>query len=155
MDEKRLQPNVSKKSGSGALALFLLPVVAVGAASAGWLSRPHVRTASAVNVGERRIQSVLHLDPFVLNPADPEEQAYLRVGIDLGLGAEAKSKDAEPPVAMVRDTILAVLAVAKPAEVLTAQGKAKLKADLLHALQERAPDLQVQEVFFTEFLIQR
>jgi flagellar basal body-associated protein FliL len=155
MEEKRLQPDVSKKSGSGALALFLLPVVAVGAASVGWLSRPHVTNESAVNGGERLIQSVLHLDTFVLNLADPEERAYLRVGIDLGLGTAAKSKGAEPPVAMVRDTILAVLAVAKPAEVLTPQGKAMLKAALLHALQERAPNLQVQEVFFTEFLIQR
>jgi flagellar basal body-associated protein FliL len=30
-----------------------------------------------------------------------------------------------------------------------------LKQNLLHALQERMPDLGVGEVYFTEFLIQR
>jgi flagellar basal body-associated protein FliL len=38
---------------------------------------------------------------------------------------------------------------------MTAAGKTKLKADLLHALQERIPQLGVEEVYFTEFLIQR
>jgi flagellar basal body-associated protein FliL len=31
----------------------------------------------------------------------------------------------------------------------------KLKEDLLHALQERLPGLEVEDVYFTEFLIQR
>jgi flagellar basal body-associated protein FliL len=60
-----------------------------------------------------------------------------------------------PPVAEVRDTILGVLAQARVDELLTAEGKAKLKEDLLHALQERLPGLAVEEVYFTEFLIQR
>jgi len=55
----------------------------------------------------------------------------------------------------VRDAILGVLAEAKVNDLMTAAGKTKLKADLLHALQERIPQLGVEEVYFTEFLIQR
>jgi flagellar basal body-associated protein FliL len=58
-------------------------------------------------------------------------------------------------VALVRDTILTVLAVGKSEELLTPEGKAKLKEDLLGALQKRAPDLGAEEIYFTEFLIQR
>jgi flagellar basal body-associated protein FliL len=55
----------------------------------------------------------------------------------------------------VRDTILGVLALSKVDELMTAAGKTKLKQDLLRTLQERVPQLEVQEVYFTEFLIQR
>ena len=48
-----------------------------------------------------------------------------------------------------------VLAQSRVDELLTAKGKTKLKEDLLHALQERIPALEVEEVYFTEFLIQR
>lgn len=93
----------------------------------------------------------------MLNLADPEGKAYLRVGIDLGLKGPPKNKEevGGTPVALVRDTILGRLSLAQPDELLTAEGKTKLKASLLQALQQRAPELGVEEVYFTEFLIQR
>jgi len=121
-----------------------------------WLLRGRMQPSpEAVNANA--IRSVLHLDTFVLNLADPDERAYLRVGIDLGLTSElpATQSPNAPPVALVRDTILGVLATAKPPDLLTPQGKTKLKDDLLRALRERAPALGVQEVYFTEFLVQR
>lgn len=103
----------------------------------------------------RPVKSSLHLETFVLNLADREQRSYLRVGIDLGLGREMGKGANTPPVGQVRDIILGVLAQSRVDELLTAAGKAKLKEDLLHALQERVPGLEVQEVYFTEFLIQR
>ena len=55
----------------------------------------------------------------------------------------------------MRDTILGVLAEAKVDDLMTAPGKTQLKENLLHALQARVPELGVEEVYFTEFLIQR
>jgi flagellar basal body-associated protein FliL len=103
---------------------------------------------------ETQVRSTLHLETFVLNLADPDQRAYLRVGIDLGLSREEK-RDEAALTAPVRDTILGVLAQAKADELMTAEGKTKLKESLLHAVQERVPELGVQEVYFTEFLIQR
>jgi flagellar basal body-associated protein FliL len=105
--------------------------------------------------GAGHVKSSLHLETFVLNLADREQRSYLRVGIDLGLGREIGKGENAPPVGQVRDTILGVLALSKVDELMTAPGKAKLKQDLLRALQERVPGLEVQEVYFTEFLIQR
>lgn len=78
----------------------------------------------------------------------------MRVGIDLGVNREIGKGEA-PPVAEVRDVIVEVLAQGKADELMTAEGKTQLKAALLHALQERVPQLGVEEIYFTEFLIQR
>ena len=101
------------------------------------------------------MKGTLHLETFVLNLADPGQRSYLRVGIDLGLGRELGRGENAPPVGPVRDTIVGVLAQSRVDELLTAKGKTKLKGDLLQALQGRVPELAVEEVYFTEFLIQR
>lgn len=101
-----------------------------------------------------QVRSTLHLDTFVLNLADSDQRSYLRVGIDLGLNREEQRGEIAP-IAEVRDTILGILAQGEVDDLLTAAGKTKLKQDLLMALQVRLPQLGVQEVYFTEFLIQR
>jgi flagellar FliL protein len=90
-----------------------------------------------------------------LNLSDLDQRSYLRVGIDLGLNTEPKRGEEPAPVAEVRDTILGVLAEGKVDELLTESGKTKLKENLLSALRQRMPQLGVEEVYFTEFLIQR
>jgi flagellar basal body-associated protein FliL len=105
--------------------------------------------------GDPKIPYTLHLDTFVLNLADPEQRSYLRAGIDLGLNHELKREEESACVSKVRDTILSVLAETKGGDLITAAGKGALKKDVLQALQQRVPQLGVEEVYFTEFLIQR
>jgi len=124
--------------------------VAVIAGAWVWGNRPGEPAGT-----DTAVKSTLHLETFVLNLADPGQRSYLRVGIDLGLGREmGKGQDA-PPVAEIRDTILAVLGQCKVEDLQTEAGKTRLKADLLRALQSRVPGQKVEEVYFTEFLIQR
>ena len=104
--------------------------------------------------GDGKTGGTLHLETFVLNLSDPGQRSYLRVGIDLGLSRPLGKAEA-PPLGPVRDTIIGVLGQAKAEDLITAEGKAKLKQDLLRALQNRVPELGVVEVYFTEFLIQR
>ncbi len=116
-----------------------------------WASRGSEPAATA----STPVRSTLHLETFVLNLADTDQRSYLRVGIDLGLNQEAKRGEELAPVAQVRDTILGVLAEAKVNDLMSPAGKTKLKENLLRALQDRVPQLGVEEVYFTEFLIQR
>lgn len=91
-----------------------------------------------------------------MNLAGSSQRAYLRVGITLGLAhplANRNQPDAVP-IALVRDTILSVLATAQPEALLGLEGKRQLKEELLKALQERVPQMAVQNVYFTEFLVQ-
>jgi flagellar basal body-associated protein FliL len=123
-------------------------------AAVAWFWTNHSGEAAQAG-GENPVRSTLHLDSFVLNAADTEQRAYLRVGIDLGVNQDAKRAAEAAPVAQVRDTILGVLGEAKVEDLMTSAGKRKLKEDILGALRERVPQLGVEEVYFTEFLIQR
>jgi flagellar FliL protein len=50
---------------------------------------------------------------------------------------------------------LTVLGKSSTSELLTPEGKEKLKKELLAAIDERLPDLEVVDIFFTEFLVQK
>jgi flagellar basal body-associated protein FliL len=140
----------SSSSGrSGFVPVILLLSLALGAWF--WYARKTPATAE----WSHAVKGSLHLETFVINLSDRDQKSYLRVGIDLGLGRDVGRGENPAPIGQVRDTILGVLAQSKVDDLLTAGGKEKLKQDLLHALQQRIPGLQVEEVYFTEFLIQR
>jgi flagellar FliL protein len=106
------------------------------------------------------VKAVMHLESFVVNLADPEENRFLRVGIDLGLenapaAKEGKDGEGQVPTARIRDCILEVLSTWHSDALLAPEGKQKLKNELVHALQARVPELGVREVYFTDFLVQR
>jgi len=89
------------------------------------------------------------------NPSGSSQRAYLRIGITLGLGHPLPHNQPEAlPTALVRDTILSVLSSAQPGVLMTPAGKGQLKNELLKALQERVPRLAVENVYFTDFLVQ-
>jgi flagellar basal body-associated protein FliL len=138
-------------SGSGRVVVSILAVALIAAGGWFWSTRKAEPVLSGANAP---VKGTLHLETFVLNLAGPDQRSYLRVGIDLGLGREI-GKEENAPVAQARDTILGVLGQARIEDLVDEKGKTKLKADLLHALQEKLPGLAVEEVYFTEFLIQR
>jgi flagellar basal body-associated protein FliL len=140
------------KGNRGWIASIIFVVVLLALGAWFWSTQ---RTGLSISTSGSSVKGSLHLETFVLNLADAEQRSYLRVGIDLGLGRELGRGDNASPVGEVRDTILGVLAQCRVEELLTVKGKAKLKEDLLQALQERVPRLEVEEVYFTEFLIQR
>lgn len=151
-DEAESQPIRPRPRRWPAVLLVLIVLALAGGAVWYWTSRGSEETQAG---GEPAVRSTLHLEPFVLNLADTETRGYLRVGIDLGLNQELKQATDGAPVAQVRDTILSVLSDAKGDDLITSPGKNKLKQDILRALQERVPKLGAEEVYFTEFLIQR
>jgi len=115
---------------------------------------PEAKSPAPENSG--KVKAVLHLETFTVDMSTPDQKVYLRVGVDLGLGHDLKGQeDGGTPTAMVRDTILGVLMAAKPDDLIPLEGKQKLKDQILSALRARAPGLSAQEVYFTEFLMQR
>ena len=95
-----------------------------------------------------------------MNLADSDGNRFLRVGIDLGLGSSASAKagkggEGEIPTSRIRDCVLSVLSTWHSDALLAPEGKEKLKEELVRALRKRVPELDVSEVYFTDFLVQR
>jgi flagellar basal body-associated protein FliL len=132
------------------LIFFMVVLVVGGANGCKWL---HAKNAKE----EKPVLEIVHLETFVVNLADDGQRTFLRVGVDLGVVAEKKKgKEGEArPVAPIRDAILEVLMAMKSDDVATTEGKEKLKQRVLKTLNEKLPELQAREVYFTEFLVQQ
>ncbi len=151
---ERLKSNASQSNAKGRSLLFFSFIAILALIALFFWTNHDARTEPQSN-RPGQVRSTLHLETFVLNLADGDQRSYLRVGIDLGLNSAPKRADEFNPTPHVRDILLGVLAQAKADELLTAEGKTKLKKQILQALQEQLPELGVEEVYFTELLIQR
>jgi flagellar FliL protein len=135
-------------------------------ARSGRLPMPAVTIVKPEPAGPSTTHAVT-LESLLVNLADNSGSAYLRVGITLRVADVAEksgakkdekavdsktSKDAE---AAVRDTALAVLGRQTSEGLLAPDGKEKLKAELKAAMAKHNADLKVEDLFFTEFLVQR
>jgi flagellar basal body-associated protein FliL len=65
------------------------------------------------------------------------------------------ARDGDTTTALIRDTILGLLMASKPGDLISIDGKQKLKGRILEALRQRVSELAPQEVYYTEFLMQR
>jgi flagellar FliL protein len=107
------------------------------------------------------------LEPLLVNLSDAGGSSYLRVALTLRVAdvadrkAAAKSEKSEgdkgvdDAIPEVRDTVLSVLGRQTAEELLSADGKENLKAELKTALAKHNSDLKLTDVFFTDFLVQR
>lgn len=137
--------------------LFVGLAVVLAAGGAGWffLGRKNV---AAKNDAAKPV-TILHLDKFIVNLADTDHDAYLRVGIDLGVTGFPKPKSSDDKVIglvpEIRDAILGVLSTYHSGDLLTPTGKKQLKQNLIDTLNRKVPGLGVRDVYFTDFLVQR
>ncbi|HME12766.1 MAG TPA: flagellar basal body-associated FliL family protein [Candidatus Acidoferrum sp.] len=149
----------AKTSGVSLLTIAVLAVVGGGASA--WFVMQRTRSAEAPRAESGMVPKyIVHLEGFTVNLADTEETHFLRVTMDLGIdrlpdGVQKDRAAAGMPVARIRDAVLSVLTVAHAVPLLTPEGKLQLKKSILDSLQRNVPELDVRDVYFTEFLVQR
>ena len=159
------------------LVAVLTGVVIVGAGVAGSvfylvrsgrlssLPRPAITKSVAVVAVQTHM---LTLDPLLVNLSDSSGNAYLRISLALRVADTAKQKGSKEneegskggsgesdSTIVVRDSVLAVLGRQTSDDLLAADGKERLKAELKAALTQHDSDLKVADIYFTDFLVQR
>jgi flagellar protein FliL len=155
--------NSPRKGRSKKLTTAAIVMLAIGFGI--WWGFVRPRDAdSASRAGAASARAVIPLEAFTVNLADHEEGRFLRATLALGVEgqlpmiARGENKPVETgqvSMATIRDSIITVLAQCTSDELLTPEGKAKLKANLIGSLNRDVPELRVRDVFFTEFLVQR
>ena len=78
---------------------------------------------------DEAVKQIIELQPFIINLADTEQARYLRLSVSLGVDGE-EGKGEKPNqlfITRVRNAVLAVLSNKKSEDVLSVEGKAKLR----------------------------
>lgn len=157
---KKLLQEKPRKSGYMTSVVLL---VAIGGGVWWTFLRGRSSTSASQSISAPT-RTVLPLESFTVNLADDQDGHFLRatlaLGVDGRLPATGKYQSKAPEsstvsMATIRDSILSVLTQSKSSELLTPEGKSKLKKDIIDALNRDVPPLEAREVYFVEFLVQR
>jgi len=101
------------------------------------------------------VKHVIEIKPFVVNLADGGEAHYLRITVSLGVSeVSEEEKPNKLYLARVKNAMLSVLSSKTSEEVLSVEGKSKLRKQLLKAAQAAAVEPEVHAIYITDFIVQ-
>ncbi|HTW23256.1 MAG TPA: flagellar basal body-associated FliL family protein [Candidatus Baltobacteraceae bacterium] len=155
--ERTTRDSETPSKAGRVLGAIVLLLILAGGAGAWYFWHSQAEASDQSSDPNAPPVAVIHLDSFIVNLADQGQVTYLRASMDLGVDKRPDTKEGGKsiPLAIIRDTIIGVLSTRHSEELLTTDGKQKLKQDLIAALSNRVPGLGVRDIYFTDFLVQR
>ena len=93
----------------------------------------------------------------MVNLADSNVSRFLRVSLQLVVGDEAqaeKLKESKVALMQARSAILELLTMQKSDTLVTAEGKAALRAAIVERVSEAVKPSEVVDVLFSDFVVQ-
>ncbi|MBS3898535.1 MAG: flagellar basal body-associated FliL family protein [Dethiobacter sp.] len=93
-------------------------------------------------------------EDFTVNLSDREQRRYLRATIALGYADEKMSRELEQRSVQIRDMVIKVLRSFSTEDMATAEGVARLRAELIKNLNALLTSGEIKEIYFTELLVQ-
>ncbi len=97
---------------------------------------------------------VVDLEAFLLNLADRDGQRYLKMTIKLELDRPEAETDFAVKVPAIRDSLLVLLSSKESHLLKTANGKRRVRDEILARANRVMKKGKVSNVFFTDFVIQ-
>lgn len=102
-----------------------------------------------------RIGNYFQLSPLVVNLASDDGLRYLKVSMNVEFTRSEMIGEATGKIYQIKDVIITVLSSKPAEEMLTIDGKCRLKEQLISSLNRLLMDSHaVKNLFFTEFVIQ-
>lgn len=151
------------KSKSKLPLLLGAAVVVLGGAGGGgywWWSHRAPADPNAAKVEEKHDPAdagVVSFEPFVANLADEGGTRFLRTSLKLVVAGAETAKEVEESAverAQLQSAILEVLTVQTAEQLVTPEGKAALKKQVLEKAGHVLHNAKVTDVLFTEFVVQ-
>jgi flagellar FliL protein len=131
--------------------LYFKGTSTVAASNAGEKGKP----ASPAAPKKQEVKSTMDLEPFLVNLADKEEIRFVKATFKLGLPDDNSESAKEGVVtASLRDSIISLLSSKTAEQILSPEGKDKLREEIRNRINSLAPKLKVQEVFIVDFVVQ-
>jgi flagellar protein FliL len=158
--ENKTEAEAPRKSGKGLMLVGLIVLIAVlgvggffGLRHYKGKGNPESDHAAGQGSKKEEVKATLALDPFLVNLADKEESRFVKATFQLGLVEEMKEENKSSVPAM-RDSIITLLSLKTADQLLTAQGKDKLREEIRSRVNAISPKIRVLEVYIVEFVVQ-
>ncbi len=113
--------------------------------------------AAEAKAKKESVQSVLNLDPFLVNLADKEAVRFVKVTFRLGVNEkdiEAELGKDNVFLAAARDSVISLLSSKTSDEILSPEGKVKLRQEVQSRINAVLPRGKVLEVYIIDFVVQ-
>jgi flagellar protein FliL len=143
------------------ILIVLIAIIAAGAAGAGvWFFMSKRAPAAAAEAAPALAAAPLFfpLESMTVNlQSDDGQQHFLRIGLTLRLGDAATQQELTDHMPEVRSHILLALSNKHPEELAPLEGKRALAGELKTLIEQptdRGAPIHVQDVLFTEFVVQ-
>ena len=160
------KPAVEREAGSTPLRPFGrrwiltgIGAVVVLAGCAAYLAMPHFPGNGTAGANGRRpagerVKATLLLDPFLVNLADSGDSRFVKGTFQLGLAKKMGDEDeAAIAVAAMRDSIISLLSSKTSDQILTIQGKEKLREEIRQRVNA-VSRTKILEVYIVDFVVQ-
>jgi flagellar FliL protein len=103
---------------------------------------------------EKQLEIGADLEPFAVNLAGPGFSRYLRLSFRLRLKEPEAQQRLREASARIRDALIMLLTSKRAEELMTEEGKEKLRGEILARVNEAVGEQAATAVYFKEFLIQ-
>ena len=115
--------------------------------------------AAAQKVKKDTVESTLNLEPFLVNLADKEATRFVKVTFRLGLSVDEKEVEEKLAknnvfLAQTRESIISLLTSKTSEEILTPDGKEKLRQEVQTRVNAFLSKGKVKEVYIVDFVVQ-
>jgi flagellar FliL protein len=118
-------------------------------------SNPSAKEETAPESKHEQVKATLALEPFLVNLADTEDVRFVKATFQLGLEKEpGEYGDSDVAVAAMRDSIISLLSTKTAEQILTPQGKDKLREEIRSQIGAVTPDVKILEVYIVDFVVQ-
>lgn len=97
---------------------------------------------------------MFELEPFVVNLSDPKAKRFLKIKVTMELDSPEAKVKAEKLVPKMRDMVIMMLTSLSFEEVMTPEGKIRIRDELLERFNLILRPERVRNIYFTDFVIQ-
>lgn len=100
------------------------------------------------------VGEIVTLEPFVVNLADPKGSRYLKMKISLEFDSKEAADRATSATPKLRDIVIMMLTSLSFEEVMTPEGKLRIRDELLERFSRVIRPDKVKNIYFSEFVVQ-
>jgi flagellar protein FliL len=141
--------------GSRVLKWIIVSLILVALAGGGYAGWIYFQAKEGENFQAKPKEKITYdMDTFLVNLSDPGGKRYLKVTMKVVLSDALTMKELTARGHELRDAILMLLSSKKFDDIATLAGKTTLKHEAIAQLNRRLTKGLVEEVYFTEFLVQ-